>query len=290
MEEQIINETAPKKKIDKVSVTFWVVAIILTAVSILYQNTTGPTYPKKGNIFFMGNQIDYKLERSWLINTDCPVKINTRDSLIKGFLIWKRYNTSDNETRVPMSFENGYLIGKLEKQEKTAAKLQYYIQLSMGQPGTQNEKLAYIPERKDNEKQEVINIRFRGDVPFMIIILHIIFIFAFELISLKTGMEFFRKEPKYKKYTFWTIGLAVVGGLILGPLVQYYAFGEYWTGFPFGFDLTDNKMIIAFVAWVVALFAIYKSKKPGYWILGAAIITIGIFLIPHSVLSGNVPK
>ena len=39
--------------------------------------------------------------------------------------------------------------------------------------------------------------------------------------------------------------LLAVGGFILGPLVQNYAFGELWTGVPFGWDLTDNKTLIA---------------------------------------------
>ncbi len=285
MEEQITEETIQKKKTDRVNLTFWIVAVILTAISILYQNTTGPTYPQEGHIVFSGKQIDYKLDRSALINKECPVKIYTNDSLIKGSLIWKRYKTQDNESSKPMRYENGYLIAELDKQEKMAEKLQYYIQLSTNQPGTQNvDQLGYIPDKNG------VVIRFRGDVPFMIVILHVIFIFAFELMSLKTGMEFFRKEPKYKKYIYWTLGLAIVGGFIFGPLVQYYAFNEWWTGFPFGIDLTDNKMVVAFIAWIAAFIALYKSKKPGYWVLGAAIITIGIFLIPHSVLSGNVPK
>jgi hypothetical protein len=285
MEEQNITNSIPKKKINKTNLILWIVAVLITVISIFYQNTTGPTYPQKGKIVFNGKQIDYKFDRSALINTECPVKIYTNDSLIKGVLVWKRYNTVDEELSRPMRYENGYLVSELEKQNKMAEKLQYFVMLISNNPNYQNvEKLGYVPDKNG------VVIRFRGDVPFMIIILHIIFIFAFELLSLKTGMEFFRKEPKYKKYTFWTIGLAIVGGFILGPLVQFYAFGEYWTGVPFGFDLTDNKMLIAFIAWIAALIAIYKSKKPGYWILGAAIVTIGIFLIPHSVLSGNVPK
>jgi hypothetical protein len=285
MDEQNVIEPVPKKKINKVNLALWIVAVIITILSILYQNTTGPTYPKKGNIVFAGKQIDYKLDRSALINKDCPVKICTNDSLIKGSLIWKRFNTKDNESSKPMRFENGYLISELPMQDKMAMKLQYYVQLSTLKQGTENvDQLGYIPDKNG------VIIRFRGDVPLIIVLLHVIFIFAFELMSLKTGMEFFRKEPKYKKYTFWTLGLAIIGGFLLGPAVQYYAFGEWWTGFPFGIDLTDNKMLIAFAAWVAALIALYKSKKPGYWILGAAIITIGIFLIPHSVLSGNVPK
>ena len=40
---------------------------------------------------------------------------------------------------------------------------------------------------------------------------------------------------------FATLGL---GGMILGPIVQKYAFGAYWTGIPFGHDLTDAKNLV----------------------------------------------
>jgi hypothetical protein len=50
--------------------------------------------------------------------------------------------------------------------------------------------------------------------------------------------------------------------MILGPVVQKFAFGEYWTGFPFGTDLTDNKTLIAFIGWIIALVAVFKSEKP----------------------------
>ena len=44
-----------------------------------------------------------------------------------------------------------------------------------------------------------------------------------------------------------------IGGMILGPIVQKYAFGEYWTGFPYGGDFTDNKMLIMWLAWAIAM-------------------------------------
>ena len=49
-----------------------------------------------------------------------------------------------------------------------------------------------------------------------------------------------------------TLVFLVAGGFVLGPIVQHQAFGAYWTGIPFGFDLTDNKVLIALVAWGVA--------------------------------------
>jgi hypothetical protein len=76
--------------------------------------------------------------------------------------------------------------------------------------------------------------------------------------------------------------LIFVGGLILGPIVQKYAFGAFWTGWPLGHDLTDTKTAIAMVFWLVAT---WRSKKPGggrAWIIAAALVTLLVYLIPHS--------
>jgi hypothetical protein len=111
--------------------------------------------------------------------------------------------------------------------------------------------------------------------------------FAAMLVSTRAGLEIFMKEPNYKKLAFWTLGLLAVGGMALGMFVQKFAFGEYWTGVPFGFDLTDNKTLLAFIGWIIAIIAIFKSKKPAYWIIGAAIFMLIIFLIPHSMFGSE---
>ena len=67
--------------------------------------------------------------------------------------------------------------------------------------------------------------------------------------------------------------------------MQWYAFGEFWTGFPVGHDLTDNKTLIAVVAWIIALVAIRRSPAQArWWVLSAAVVTFVTFVIPHSVL------
>jgi hypothetical protein len=78
-----------------------------------------------------------------------------------------------------------------------------------------------------------------------------------------------------------------VGGLALGPVVQKYAFDAYWTGWPFGQDLTDNKTAAAFLAWLAAWRYAPRSEHPVRWVVGAALITLAVFLIPHSVLGSQ---
>jgi hypothetical protein len=69
--------------------------------------------------------------------------------------------------------------------------------------------------------------------------------------------------------------------------VQKFAFGSLWTGFPFGYDLTDNKTLIAFIGWVIALIAGRKGKPARGWVLAAAILLLIVFLIPHSLLGSE---
>ena len=86
-----------------------------------------------------------------------------------------------------------------------------------------------------------------------------------------------------------TVNLAAAlaaGGMILGPIVQKYAFGELWTGIPFGWDLTDNKTLIAVAAWILAVIMNRKREKPGYTI-AAAVILLLVYSIPHSLFGSE---
>ena len=78
-----------------------------------------------------------------------------------------------------------------------------------------------------------------------------------------------------------------MGGMIFGPIVQYYAFGSFWTGVPFGWDLTDNKTLIAMIGWVTAFITTRRSKRAPGWVLGASILMLVTFLIPHSLLGSQ---
>jgi hypothetical protein len=94
------------------------------------------------------------------------------------------------------------------------------------------------------------------------------------------------KHPLYKKYGVWTLILLIAGGFVFGTLVQYLAFGELWTGIPIGWDLTDNKTLIALIFWILAVVLNRKKEKPLYTAL-AAIVLLIVFSIPHSLLGSE---
>ena len=258
----------------KRSILLWIVAIVLTVLTAAYQRMTGPTYPLSGETTLNGKTIKYTLDRSHGGEADHQIKIKTDDVNINGVLEWKRYKTNDEWHQVEMNYDNGFLTGVLPHQPP-AGKLMYRITL-------ENEsKFVSL-----NNSHPVI-IRFKGDVPIFVIIPHVILIFMAMLFSTRTGLEFFNKVPKYKKLVYWTFGLLILGGMIFGPIMQKYAFGEFWTGIPFGIDLTDNKTLIAVIGWIIALIAMKRSVNPKRWIIFASVLMFIVYLIPHSVLGSE---
>ena len=258
----------------KRSFLLWIIAIVLTVLTAAYQRMTGPTYPLSGEVNFNGKTIKYSLDRSHGGEHDHQIKIKTADKEINGILEWKRYKTNDEWNATEMKFDNGFLKGKLPHQPP-AGKLMYRVTLE------KNSEKIFL-----NNNHHVV-IRFKGDVPIFIIIPHVLLIFLAMLFSTRTGLEYFNKEPDYKKLTYYTFGLLILGGMIFGPIMQKYAFDAFWTGVPFGIDLTDNKTLIALIGWVIALIALKKSANPQRWIIFASILMFLIYLIPHSVLGSE---
>lgn len=258
----------------KRSLLFWILAFLITAGAGIYQRRTGPTYPIDGLVILNGKEIKYELERSHSGEGNHVVKIETRDETISGYVEWKRYKTADEWMNVPMKYENGIHSAELPNQPP-AGKLVYRVTLQDAQ------RTVTLPEK------DAVVIRFRGDVPAAVLIIHVALMFIGLVVSTRAGLEFFSKEPKLKKLIVWTIGLLAVGGLIFGPIVQKYAFGAYWTGWPFGGDLTDNKTAAMVLFWVIAAIALKKSANPKSWALAAAVLTLVVYLIPHSVLGSE---
>ncbi|MBX2990362.1 MAG: hypothetical protein KF749_04235 [Bacteroidetes bacterium] len=253
---------------------FWFISLIITLAAAYYQRTTGPTYPLSGKVVVDGLSVTYNLLRSHGGDGNALVSIPVPDESISGVLHWKRFKTKDEWTEVEMTRRANELVAELPHQPP-AGKLEYKVHLTKGREQTQ------MPS------SGTVVIRFKGDVPAGALIPHVIAMFAAMLFSNRAGIEIFNSKPNLKGLTIWTLGLMTVGGMILGPIVQKYAFGEYWTGIPFGTDLTDNKTLIAFVAWIVAAIALFKSNQPKTWVFAAAMITLIVFLIPHSLFGSE---
>jgi hypothetical protein len=255
------------------SFVWWVFAVLFTLTIAYYQRTTGPTYPIRGKIIIEDKEFSYKLLTS--NDSDQPAKIFIKGPVdeIDGELVYRRYKTTENWKAIEMSAEGDKLVGNLPP-EPPAGKLVYSVTLS--HKGT-NYKLS----------DEPVVIRFKGPVPGYVLWPHILTMFLAMLFSTRTGIEALRRGKKTFSYAFVTLILLLVGGMILGPVVQKYAFDAYWTGWPFGQDLTDNKTLVAFVAWIIAVIRLRKNRNNRGWAVAAALILLAVYLIPHSMFGSE---
>ncbi len=267
------NEQSPKRA--WVSGILWVMAVIIMFAAADYQERTGPTKEFKGFFTFAGETHAFELVRSGSTDADAPVVVPDPGGGLTGRVLFKRYPTDDPFTPIPMESVAGDLQGLLPAQ-LAAGKLEYYVVLESAEGSIR------IPE------EDTLIIRFKDPVPLGFLVPHIIFMFIALLVGVRTALAAAFHPVGIRKLAWTTLGLMSVGGMILGPIVQKFAFGALWTGWPFGYDLTDNKTLIMWIVWVGVAVVLAKRPSPKDWlargaILMAAIVMMTVYLIPHSL-------
>lgn len=255
----------------------WFSAAVITIAAAIYQRHTGPTYPRDVEVELNDTTWELELVRSLSLDEPSEVWLDIADSSVSAKLFFKRLGTPDEysveEFRFRSDNENTGFYAPVP-QQPPAGKLQYYLEIS------------YADDIKTLFRDEPIVIRYKGAVPAYILIPHILMMFLAMFFSNLAGIMSIINYPKYKKYSVWTLVILLAGGIILGPLVQFYAFGELWTGVPFGWDLTDNKTLIAVMFWIFAVYMNKKSEKPVYTAVAAFVLLL-IFSIPHSLFGSE---
>lgn len=268
----------------------WILAIIITLGAAYYQRKTGPTNPRDTYLTVNDSLLKVRLVRSLGLDERPEVRLAITDTSVKARLYYRRFRTGEEYSSSDFIYKvypvNSMVMTKVfgiteEKglyaavpQQPPAGKIEYYLELTDSKGTT------------TVLKETPVVIRFKGAVPSYILTPHIIFMFLEMLLANVAGLMAIFNLPSFRKYSVWTLITLTAGGMILGPAVQKFAFGEFWTGVPFGWDLTDNKTLIAFLFWILAVVMNKKKDTRVYTILAAA-VTLIIFSIPHSMFGSE---
>ncbi len=253
----------------------WVLTAVLTLSVFVYLRVTGPTYPVRGNVEIGGNIVKFKLLRSHETTADAELRITVPDTQVTGETRLRRYKSDDQWSTVPLRREGDVLVSDIPKQP-AAGKVMYVVTLT-GAAGSRH-----------SLTDEPVIMRFRDPVPPIILIPHVLFMVVAMLLSTRTGLEALTRGTKTRTLTFWTSLFIIAGGMVLGPIVQKFAFGAFWTGWPLGHDLTDNKTAVAVLFWIIALWRTRRQGRGRSWVIAAAIVTLAVYLIPHSMLGSEI--
>lgn len=241
-----------------------------------YQEKTGPTKEFTGAFQLGGETYEYALNRSGNTDAEAPILVPYPGEEVTGRLIFKRYPTDDPFTSVVLEPLGGEFQALLPVQP-AAGKLEYYVLLDTPE-GT-----IRIPEG-----EETLIIRYKDPVPLGFLVPHVIFMFLALLIGVRTALGAFFQPQGVRRLAWTTLALMTLGGMILGPIVQKYAFGAFWTGWPFGYDLTDNKTLIMWIVWVGVALLLWKRPNPRDWLVRTGIVLaaatmLTVYVIPHSL-------
>jgi len=261
-------------------ISIWLITFVLTLAFLVWQKISGPTYERTGQVDVGTGAVDYELLRTHSINGDLPVVIpvaeaGAPDPGIEGTVIWRRFPTADPWERLPMRYEDGLLKAELPRQPM-AGKLEYQVQLVRG------DVRALLPVG------EAAVARFKGDVPGLVLVFHVTCMVLGMLFSTGAGLYALTGgSASLKPLSRVTFAFLLLGGLILGPVVQKYAFDAFWTGWPLGEDWTDNKLAVGALVWALAMWRTGRAE-PGrpagkWWVVAAMVAILVIYSIPHSI-------
>ena len=253
-------------------VWMWLLALCLTLALAYFQRATGPTHPAHVSTIIAGQRYTVRLPRTHggpgglIVAVPVPVPGTT------GILVWRHYPSSEPWSRIPLVVKAGKLTATIPHQPP-AGKVEYHLVLR-----PPHSVATVLPSSR------TLVARFKGTVPFSVLLPHILCMFLSMLFATRALLGAVMWPDRGVRMPILVGGLLLfAGGLILGPIVQYHAFGAYWTGWPYGYDLTDNKTLIAFLAWLPALCIAFRRRPRTSWIVAGWLVMMAVFLVPHSM-------
>jgi hypothetical protein len=270
------------------SAGLWVLSVILTVVCVVFQDKTGPTYPLEGRWPANGGSLRYKFQRSESIGTDLALVFpDPVPADVSGYVRYRRYKSDDPWATLPLKTGEFALErrGRQEQLKGLGAALpslqeragKYEFQVFVGQGGKKPESVT---------GDAPILARYKAGVPAWALVLHILAIFGSMTLAIRTVLEAI-VNGDFRWMLWTTTGTLVLGAFVFGPIVQWYAFGVWWSGVPFGFDWTDNKVLVELIAWLPALFLNLGKRRNRSSVYLAGVVTLAVYFIPHSIFGSE---
>ncbi|MBN1885330.1 MAG: hypothetical protein JW876_07405 [Candidatus Krumholzibacteriota bacterium] len=190
----------------------------------------------------------------------------------------------------------------------TAAGNGRYVARLPALPRGKRMEYAFVVGTPDGEEIRMpagggfLSIKYEGIYSTTVLVLHMIFMFAafFTMAMCLLGALAVLRGTEGKNFTVvmsrWVMFFTFVGGWPLGMILNQQAYGVAWEGFPFGWDVTDNKTQIMLVCWILTILLARGSffgrgersdpVSPRVFaaaVVAAFVISMGLFLVPHSL-------
>jgi hypothetical protein len=205
---------------------------------------------------------------------------------------WTSPPSSKIQARGMVEIRNGIHEAYLPPLEK-GTKIRYWISAA-------NEEGTKV--RVPSDPRKVVVLKYKGIASNVVVGAHILFMFGaffFMAMSFLAAIDILRgREDKKNAVCAARLVLVTsfIGGWPLGFLLNYQTFGMLWEGFPFGYDITDNKTQVIFILWLASLLLVWGSaigkgeekdrlgrKAFALAIVACFVVSLALFILPHSI-------
>ena len=279
-------------------------AILLTAVLLVIASRASRGKPEFVSHAENGFLFEMTTLPKFAENSRARINLRITGPLTEEIQPSLRYARSEKDDLTNLT---AYRVHPLILADSTSGS--YFAELSTAARGG---RIQYYVEIVDQDQKQLASfwqengkpffIKYFGDVPRVVLLPHIAFMFAtvfcVAMASLCALSVIKGSEPPTNmlKYLFWGVVMTFIGGYPFGFAMNWYAFGGLWEGVPFGTDATDNKTQLLFVYLIFATTIglrsltggkcgrdLFSARVLGWYGLGALAVMLFIYLIPHSI-------
>ncbi len=237
-------------------------------------------------------------------NEEATIRVKITGDITPELRLFFRPSRYGQDENTPL---RKYQTIPLQLEDSTAGI--YSAQVTAGSIG---KKLYYYFEIRDNvgghrasftqKNGKPFVLKYIGHVPLYVLVGHIslmaLTVFFLVIGFVKAIPLLAGKGNAHAMVKFFLLSAlsAFVGGYLIGFAMNHYAFGTIWEGVPFGTDATDNKTQLLFVYLLFITIAgfgsltngklgrdVFSQKTLGWLGVGAFILMLVIYLIPHSI-------
>lgn len=265
-------------------VLLWIAAITITLSAVYFQRITGPTKPLRLEFSYKDSVCNAVLLRSTETTLTHDEAISDYKSTVKTSPVKIMVSGLPEGVKAEMIYSLYPGDWGADTLKSSRAGDMFTFDVPALPAASKIKYSVYLVDDFDRVSVGEGNVilRFKAPVPAYVLIPHILLMFIAMLFSNFTGVASYLKNIRIDKYALIVLITLGLGGLILGPIVQKFAFDAYWTGWPFGEDLTDNKTLFAFIIWFVAWLLNRKKGSRKYLYIIAALVMLLVYSIPHS--------
>ncbi len=272
------------------SVVAWLAAVALTVLCFVFQNRTGPTYPLAGSVDTARGPVRFELLRSEEIGT--PLQLMLLEPVpagVTGSVRWRRYRSHDEWRTTAMAPGTFRFTrrGQVEERRGVGARLP-----SLPERAGKYELFVDVDDGTGPRSltgDRPVYARYKAPVPAWVLLPHILVVFLSMTLAVRTALAALT-GGEVRRLLPATIGSLLLGAFVLGPLVQWFAFGVWWSGFPYGYDWTDNKVVVELAAWLLAgglLWLRPGAREVRVAVVLALVVTLAVYFIPHSIFGSE---